>query len=155
MNKIVKGIVVVSLIALTLVGCSGDKKSFDSEGFVSTVMEKVTYDDEMIEVPEKTAKTLYSLDFEGLESYKLYTSATSATANELMVIKVKDNKSIEAAKKSIEARKTDLISLYKDYRPEEMQKLDNAIIVTEGDYVIFSVCSSNADVQKYITESVK
>lgn len=154
MKKRIISILAAALAILMVAGCS-PKKSLDAENFITEVMANVSYDDELIKVPEKTAETLYNLSFAGLESYTLYASATSATANELMVMKVKDSAAEAKAKEAIETRKKDLIVLYESYRPEEIKRLDNALLTTEGGHVIFSVSNDNAKVEEYLKSNVK
>ncbi len=154
MKKSIISVAAVVMAIMVMAGCSA-KKSFDASNFVTEVMANVSYDDEMIQVPEKTAQTLYNLGFDGLESYTLYTSATSATANELMVMKVKDSAAEAKAKEAIETRKKDLIALYESYRPDEMKKLNDVLLITEGGYVIFSVSNDNAKVEEYIASNTK
>lgn len=154
MKKQLLSILVATLAILMIAGCSA-KKSFDADNFVTQVMDNVSYDDEMIKVPEKTAQTLYDLSFAGLESYTLYTSATSATANELMVMQVKDSAAEAKAKAAIESRKKDLIALYESYRPDEIKKLNDVLVVTEGGYVVFSVSNDNQKVEEYLKANIK
>lgn len=154
MKKRIISILAATLAILMVAGCSA-KKTFNADNFVTEVMANVSYDDEMIKVPEKTAETLYNLKFAGLESYTLYTSATSATANELMVMKVKDTAAEAKAKEAIETRKKDLIALYESYRPDEMKKLNDVLLVTEGGYVVFSVSNDNQKVEEYLKANVK
>jgi succinylglutamate desuccinylase len=153
-RRIVAVCLAVSLL-LAGTGCSGADKTMDMDGFCSKVFETVKYDDELVRASDRTAQQLYDLSFDGLEEYEIYVSGTLATANELTVMKLANADAVAAARKSIESRISDQTSNYENYRPDELFRIKNAIIVEKGNYILFSVSEDNETVKKLFEDSLK
>ena len=52
-------------------------------------------------------------------------------------------------------RIADQISNYENYRPDEKFRLDNALIETNGNYLLFVVSDNNETIQKLFNDALK
>lgn len=142
-----KLIVVLSiLMMLTACGTKESAKILDIEGFTSAVTEKMKQEDELVKLSEEKSKDFYDVSFEGLEEYSISISATRATSDEICIMKVStDNKDAKIkAKEAINKRIEEQKSSYELYIPSEYEKLQNATVIEEGDYIIF-VCGLDSE----------
>lgn len=140
---------------IVLVGCASSKKALDIDAFSKDVLSKGSFNDELILLPDKVVADYYDLSFDGLEDYRVYVSSSSATASELAVFKCKDEAALKAAKAVVETRISDQISNYENYRPDEKFRLDNALVETNGDYLLFVVSDNNATIQDLFKDALK
>jgi uncharacterized lipoprotein YehR (DUF1307 family) len=149
-------LVLAAILVLSLAGCgSASAKTLDLTAFADDVLDTVTYDDELIELSDKVAGNYYDLTFDGLEDWKIYVSATSSTTNELAVFSCKDSTALDAAKQSVENRLAKQRDAYELYIPDELLRLDNALIKTSGNYLLFSVSDDNETVESLFDKALK
>lgn len=155
MKKLI-AIALAFALLLTLAACGGgsSEKTLDIAAFTQSVLDTVEYDDELIELSENALPHYYTLP-DGVEEYKIYVSATSGTANELAVFKCKDSSAVTAVKEAVDARIETQRTNYENYVPAEIGRIDNALVKTSGNYVLFSVSADNETVEKLFDEAMK
>lgn len=99
------------------------------------------FKDELGVVDKTIAMTrLYGLDEAIVEAAAFYTNS-NATAEEIAVIKVVGNEDVDTVKAAYENRIEEQKEACKDYLPDEMPKLKDAVIFAKGNYVV--LCVSN------------
>lgn len=140
--------VLAALVILTA-GCGGDKaKEIDAKALAGSLLSEVTYEDELQELSEQMA----AMQFDTEDGVKIYLyMGGGATAEEVAVFEAPDE---EAAKKQLDHVKDfvdDQIETERDYRPEEVKRLEAAVLERRGKYVILCV-SSDSDKAKEIIE---
>ena len=143
------------MLFMMLTGCGSSKKSLDMEAFSKDVLSKGSFNDELILLSDKVVADYYDLSFDGLEEYRVYVSSSSATASELAIFKCSGDAALKSAKSAVEARISDQISNYENYRPDEKFRLDNALIETNGNYLLFVVSDNNATIQNLFNDALK
>lgn len=127
-----------------------DAISLDAKSLADDIKKEGKFKDQLAEVEADIAiNRLYQLDSGKLSDYCFYTN-TGATAEEIAVVKVNDDsylKNIEEAfNKRVESQK----EACSDYLPDEMPKLDKAVVKTVGSYVIFVVSEDSAKAEGII-----
>ena len=78
----------------------------------------------------------------------MYMSGTRSTAEEVTVIKAKDAADVQHIKDAIDVRIEDQKFSYEDYKPEEMTKIDGALVLTHGNYVLLVMADDTSSVEK-------
>ncbi len=156
MKKGMKIAACLAAVALLFAGCGKkEAKTLDAGAFVKQVMETVSYDDDMVELSENVLPDYYDLAFDGFVSAVVYVSGSGATSNELAVIEVEDSNALSDAKEAVDKRRADLTANYQDYIPAEMARIEKAIVVEEGNYLLFSISESNESIEKLFRDSLK
>lgn len=140
--------VLAALVILTA-GCGGDKaKEIDAKALAGSLLSEVTYEDELQELSEQMA----AMQFDTEDGVKIYLyMGGGATTEEVAVFEAPDE---EAAKKQLDHVKDfvdDQIETERDYRPEEVKRLEDAVLEQRGKYVILCV-SADSDKAKEIIE---
>lgn len=108
------------------------------------------YAEELMPLTEEVAlNRLYDLDAEQIEESAFYTNS-QATAEEIAVIKVKSADYVDAVKESFNTRVEDQKTACVDYLPDEMPKLESAVVYNNGCYVILCVSGDSAKVNTVI-----
>lgn len=168
MKKLIYTGAMITVMALGLTGCGKDEaKDGNSETTTATTEQSAVeetseeatvadvdaktvadallaegdFKDNLAEVDTTMALTrLYGLDPEQIEDSMFYTNS-QATAEEIAVIKVKSEDYVETVKVAYETRIADQKTACESYLPDEMPKLDAAVVYSNGNYVV--LCVSN------------
>ena len=87
----------------------------------------------------------------------LYTSiymADYATGNadEIAMFQVKESDQVTVVKSLINDRIKDLKVRYEDYKPEEMTKLDSAVVEEKGNYIFVVISPDNEKAKEILKE---
>lgn len=138
------------LLCLSFVACSkseGGSKQPSAADVVKAVAEQVTFKDAMTEGDDAMFSARYNLDSELVEDKAMYVG-TLATAEEITVIKVKDAGDVQAAKDAVNAHLEDQKTAFENYIPEEMPKIENALVLTQGNYVLLAVADDTSKVKE-------
>ncbi len=146
--------VISALLAVIVIftGCSDTPKTLDADGFITAVTTTVDFGDELIEAGHMFAD-FYGVEDGDVESYTLYTSATGATASELLVVKLGDMSQSDMEQK-VADRVDDLVFGFEGYRPAEMPKLEAYLLTTVGDTLVFCISPDSAQVQTILDEHI-
>lgn len=151
MKKIVSLLLVLALCLLSITACSGDKAQGDIDVAAAAQQAKDAggYTDELIQLTDETILSSYALlDTQKLESYAVYVSGTMGTPEEVAVLTGKSDEDVAGILAAVQRRVEDLTINFEDYRPDEMPKIQNAVIVEKGRTVLFAICPEHDAVQK-------
>ncbi len=99
----------------------------------------------------KKCNTRELLEFMGID-YSLYDevlyckSKVALDVTELLIVKANDKKDLNGVQDAVEKRVSSQINTYRDYGPEQVSQLKNAVILKRGNYLFYCVA---ADPEKY------
>jgi hypothetical protein len=140
--KIGKILLLGVAFAVMLAACSGrgadanaNKETPPPDTVAQAVLDSVTFRDSLIKAEGDVAANYYKLD-DIISEHAIYISGSGATAEEIAVLKVADAKDVETAKAILEKRIENLKLQFESYVPGEMVKLENPVILTQGDLAI-------------------
>ncbi len=147
--------VILAIATITLVATGCQSKAKEPE--VADVMASIS---SVVEIPEEveiSKDVLYSYvditddQVEGIASIK---SANGVNADEVIVVKAAKGKASEL--EAILKGRVDIIKeLFEQYNPEDKDKIDNAIVVKNGDYLLMAVCDGADKVKDTFEKSFK
>ncbi|WP_077367090.1 DUF4358 domain-containing protein [Anaerosalibacter sp. Marseille-P3206] len=149
------GIVVIVFTLLT--GCSSKNttaKEPSIDEIDQNIKEAVDISN-MVESDSDKLEKLYDIDIEEVEDFKLYTAKTNIEANELLLLKVKEEKDIEDIKEDIKDRIETQSSSFKDYLPDEYYLIEKNILKSNGNYIIFVISEEAEKIENIFDESFK
>jgi len=96
---------------------------------------------------------LSELDYENVDSYFLSFAATPV-ADEIAVIRMKSSDDTKDMKESLEKHLSDRISLFSTYAKDEVARLEEAEIFTEGNYAVLIICDDTKAVKDAFTKAI-
>lgn len=153
------------IILLTLSACGNQQTDDISENNVSIteLQEQMLAADttlpEMVVVSssdEKQAELNFSylsdLSYDLVDSY-FYAYAKDGTAEELAVIKLKDQADAAVMMNSLHNHIKQRKGTFQEYAPDQVELTENAVVTREGCFVTFIICSKNGMVQKVFQNS--
>lgn len=145
----------LALAAGLLAGCSGrgggKEVSVDLSQAAGDIQKAGGYTEELVELDESTLPASYpKLEMDKVEKYTCRVSGSMATPEEISIFVAKTEDDVASIRAAVDRRVEDQTFNFQDYRPEEMPKLENAVILERGRYVFYAACANPDDVRKVI-----
>jgi hypothetical protein len=158
MKKYLSMTLATLLIAFALTACGGNKSdtaeitvsASDLAKEIVDALDDDTLSSEPV-VSDILAST-YFVDMDQIEDSAAYMS-TGATASEVAVIKCKDAEYATEVADLFTSRTENQASLFASYAPEEVTKLENALIQTSGCYVVLCVADDTAPAETVLEDA--
>ena len=151
--------VVFTVIALSVISCvacsSGGAFLLDPQQALDTILAEVSFTDTLMEVNESTVTNFYPGLADITESYAIRISATAITTEEIAVVKAKEGSTAADVRAKLEARINEQKFRYESYLPEQLPKLENAVMEIKGDYVVLVVCDDEAKAKAVVARLLK
>lgn len=144
--------VLAALVILTA-GCGGDKaKEIDAKALAGSLLSEGTYEDELEELSAEMA----AMQFDTEDGVKIYLyMGGGATAEEVAVFEAPDEESAKKQLGHVKDFVDDQIETERDYRPEEVKRLEDAVLEQRGKYVILCVSADSGKAKEIIEKAFK
>lgn len=127
----------------------------DVQAVADGILQGGDFKDNLAAVDTTLALTrVYDLDAGQIEASAFYTNS-NATAEEIAVIKTASADYVDTVKTAYENRISSQKEACRDYLPDEMTKLDAAVIYTNGNYVVLCVSNDSAKAEQVIADLFK
>lgn len=137
---------------------ASEESETSSEGVTpAEIAEKIAADTAMSSIAEVGSDRIgnyIDYDMENVESFSMYICGSGAFADEVGVFELKDESSADSLIEVLEARKETKYNDFKDYVPDECDKIENAVIKNTGKYVLFAVTPDNDLAENIFDENV-
>ena len=140
----------------SLYGCSS--KKITKNPSVDEILAKVKGATDISQMPEidgEKLKMLYDIDAADLEGFKVYIAPSNIKADELAIIKVKDEKKVTEIKDKVAKRVENQSASFKDYLPEEYSLIQNHVLKTQGNYVFLTISKDAEKMEAAFDEAFK
>ncbi len=149
MKKI--AIALISVVFLCLMGgCDGaPAENVDIDKAVNDLREQIAYQDELSQLTDKMFDSVYQIDRSLVKKAVAYTSS-GATAEEIVAIEMNSAEDVKTAETALKDRLQYQKDGYSDYGPEEVPKIDNAVIKSSGCYIFMSVSNDHGKAAEII-----
>ena len=151
-----KRVGVLCLLTIWILSACGKETSIslDVEQLAHQLASQLEYDDQLTSLSKEIGSQLYSYTEEHVEHSHIYVS-TGATTEEIAVFQCVDVDRAEEvedkAKRRIEAQ----MESVRNYQPEELSRLENALVQRHGRYVVVSVSSDPQKAKEIIQENIQ
>lgn len=138
----------IIMFGLAAAGCGGSK-DVDVNALSDALHTQITYKDELANIDLDTAKMFYTFSDADITEAVFYESS-GATAEEIAVIKCGSNEDADKVEAALNTRVSEQKEAYTDYVPEELEKLNAAVVVKSGNTAILSVSDDPAKAREII-----
>lgn len=148
-----------AVLALCLLLCAaacGEKAAadFSLEDCSRALLASDAFTDLLSPITAETAAGLYSIDASKLSEAQVYCS-TGATAEEIALFKAADEAAAKEIKAACETRIASQKESYESYVPEEVPKLEKAIVRMSGVYVVYVTAADPAAAESILDGYIK
>ena len=156
-----KSLIAIAISAmLMLTGCGGSEEAVEANATIQVadasaadITNAVMTEIEIPSAMEKTAENIgayYDIDVATVVEMSVFICGSGAYPDELAVFRFNDEAGAKAGAEAVQSRLDGQIAVYRDYTPAEMYKLDEAVIITNGNWVAFAACADNARAKEII-----
>lgn len=141
-------------LTMVLAGCGSkaEEITIDAQALAADLANKVTYTDELNEIDSEMAGELYQIET-AVNAY-VYVSS-GATAEEVAVFEFADTEAAGEAAKAADTRIQEQKDSFATYIPEEVDKLEHAIVEQDGCYLVVCVTDDQDAANSIIEEYFK
>ena len=148
-----KYIIGLSAALLLFSGCSNNKVELDPSTAVEKMSEEITFTDQFAPLDSENANRVYGVDADLVEDSTAMVGS-GATAESIAMFKAVDAKSAQDIEKQLEVFIDGYIEGYSDYKPEEVPKLESAIIERKDVYVVLCISADKKKKKKVVSDTL-
>ena len=142
MKKTVTISLCAALLALLLAGCGGAAQpEVELDELAFKIKDSVEFSEELYLLDEGIARQLYGV---GEDAQCAAWAGAGATAEELAVFELPDEAAAGTLVSSLRSRNDERIDDYADYLPDEVPKLQNTLLLSNGRYVLLCTAPDTA-----------
>ncbi|MDR1204207.1 MAG: DUF4358 domain-containing protein [Peptococcaceae bacterium] len=144
-----KRIKLLWIAAALLVLCMcGRAQALDPAKLAEDLIGGVPFAEALTPLETENAQRLYRIDSKDMLQVVAYVG-TGATVDEFSIWESSGSSAAKRIQESLQSRIDEQKEGYSDYMPEEVPKLDHAVLIQQGDWVILCV-SEDAEIAKEI-----
>ena len=143
MRQMVKRIAAAGAAALCVVaaGCS-KQLTLDPADALAQLKNEITFTDQMTDMDSESTCRFYDVDTGLVNDSSAYVGS-GATAESMAVFEAVDADAAGSIADALQTFTDGWIAGYSDYKPEEVPKLESAVLEQNGVYVVFCVSADN------------
>ncbi len=145
-----KVMLTVLAAAVLLCSCGEQTKEVDIDALAQQIVEGVSFDDALAEIDDSMISMLYNI--EGYTDAVLY-KGSGATAEEVAIFQMGSSDDAKTALEQAQAHIQSQIDSYESYIPEEVSRLEDAVVRQDGSYVSVVVSADAAAAEKMLDEA--
>lgn len=142
--------VAAMMAAMLLTSCKEQPKDVDISALASEIVSGVSFDDSLAEIDDSMISMLYSI--EGYTDAVLY-KGSGATAEEVAIFKMESTDDAKTALEEAQAHIQSQIESYESYIPEEVSRLEDAVVRQDGCYVSVVVSGDSVAAEKLLDDA--
>ena len=152
-------IAVMCIGTAALTGCGSDSnsstassanESVDVPAVADKLKNGIEFKDELAELDEAKIEKIIGISADSYTKAKVYVSSSGGTAEEIDCFEAKDADSAKAIADTLTARVESQKKVFENYVPEEMTKLGDPVLVTNGNYVYLCLSNDNDKAKEII-----
>ena len=140
-------VIIVGYLVILMLYASGSKRTFSE---VSKAVSSVLDSKELVQMDDQMLKRNYGLNSADYRGVLYYSSPSSISAAEVLVIQVKNDAQIENVTNAIAQRIEDFDS----YLPEQVKLLEDSQESIRGRYIFFAVSSKASEYRSAFDKSL-
>lgn len=140
-------VIIVGYLVILMLYASGSKRTFSE---VSKAVSSVLDSKELVQMDDQMLKRNYGLNSADYKGVLYYSSPSSISAAEVLVIQVKNDAQIENVTNAIAQRIEDFDS----YLPEQVKLLEDSQESIRGRYIFFAVSSKASEYRSAFDKSL-
>lgn len=130
-------------LCVTAAGCGKQQAAIDPADALEQLKSSTTFTDQMTDMDSAGACRFYDVSADLVQDGAAYVGS-GATAESMAVFEATDTDAAQGIADALQTFTDSWIKGYSDYKPEEVPKLESAVLEQDGVYVVFCVTADNA-----------
>lgn len=124
--------------------------TYDVAATADKLKNEIAYEDSLVELDGTKIQNILGVAPDAYNTAKVYISSSGATPEEIAFFEAKNSSMATTIKASLDVRLTNQKNTFTDYKPDQIPKLDNAVLVIRDNYVIYCVSGDSAKAKEII-----
>lgn len=155
---------IVAVLLFALVGCGGQAPNVPVKDIVDAIgsevestgnlMETDLTNEEMAEANKEFAKA-YGIDLEDIEEGIIKAPMINLLADEVIVIKAKDDSKIAGIKEGLTKHVENQLAAFENYVPENYEIVKNHILKSQGNYILLAISKDAEKIEETFDNALK
>lgn len=137
------------LLCAALVGCGGKAPAKDAAALADSLATQISYEDALSKLDDEMVYKLYAIQAQDVKQAAVYVGS-GATAEEIAVFVCTDSEAAQRVEQAVKKRLDQQKTSFVDYLPKEMPKLNDPVLIRNGDLVALCVSNDNQAAKKLI-----
>ena len=119
--------------------------------------EKMNYRSSADDAPQDAFSYISTMDYEKIDAFFITYASNKETPNadEICVIAVKNADDVGEAEASLRAHREKRVAQYENYAPNQVEKVENALIFSHAQYAVLIISDDNAPVRQAFLDFVR
>lgn len=155
LRKKILNVCLVVFISVGFQGCAFIQTKNPTVSEITKNIKKVSDLSKMEEGNKTKLRKLYGINAKNLEDFVVYAPKTNMEANEILILKVKNQDDVDELQESIEKRIEKQSDSFKNYSPDQYDLLENHTLKVKGKYIMLVVSKDVDKINKSINDSFK
>lgn len=143
-----------SMLLFSGCGNKPSTKEFNDDQLAEEILREVSFATPLSEVDDEDAAFMFMLPEDLSVDIDLY-MATGTYADEFVIFDTDSADDAEKVKAIAETHISEIKASFSDYLPEEVPKIDNAILITHGEYVILCITDDHEKAASIIQSHIE
>ena len=145
-------VILVAMLLVTFAGCDKEVTTkYTVEEIGQGVLEKMELDD-IIQLDDEKFEYFYNTPVDDVEAYYAVVIKDNVKVDAVVIIQAKEGKA-DSVKEGLKKHLASQKESFKDYLPEEYERLEGAKLVQQGNYIMFCVGNNIKDAVKEFNQS--
>lgn len=149
-----KYLAMILVTCVVMTGCGKKEVNVDVSSLGNRLNTEISYSDDLGEVDIDMAGRLMNLSDVNIVNGAVFIGA-GATAEEIVVLECATTDDAIKAKSAFVEHVREQKELFADYAPEEVVKLNSAVIDSAGKYAVMCICGDEAKASDIVKEAFK
>lgn len=148
--------ILVFCISIISTGCSSKKEV--KEISIDDVVGKIKNEADMSNLKEGDSdklKKLYDISDDEVEEFSLHIASSNIKADELLILKVRDEKDLSNIEDKINKRIESQSESFKDYLPDEYYLIEKHVLKANNNYMLFAVSKDGEKIEGIFNDVFK
>lgn len=141
------------MAAALLLSACGSAAEIDPAAALTEMQEQIEFTDQFEQLDTSGACRVYGVDEELVESGAAL-AGSGATAESLSIWQADDADAAKQVEQQLQTFVDGYIEGYSEYKPEEVPKLESAILSREGAYVILCISADNSAAASVVSKTL-
>ena len=154
-----KKIVMLAMVGIiSTVNITGCSKTAEKSPKVSTIVSSIKKDFDIKTMKKSDMgkmKKVFGIEESKIDQYAYYIAPSFLKADQILIIKVKNESDIDAIKEKINKGLDKKENIFKSYLPEESSLIQKNVLDTEGKYILSVVSKKSDKIEKAFDKSFK
>ena len=148
-----KKILALLLVAICATSCGNNAVEVNIDSLAEAVVSSLEFEDELMKIDNEMAYYIHDVADEVKDTVVYLGSG--ATAEEVAVFEAKNKAAMKELKEEIADYIDDKREEYENYIPKEVARINKAVIVEKGNYLVLCINNDNEKTRSFIESYFK